>query len=40
MCGEVWVGRIACDDDGLAGLCMVGFGAACCYCMVVLVLPV
>ena len=25
MCGEVWVGRIAWDDDGLAGPCMVGF---------------
>ena len=28
MCGEVWVGRIAWDDDGLVGPCMVGFGAA------------
>ena len=32
----VWVGRIACLDDGLLGLCMVGFGAAWCYCMGVL----
>ena len=40
MCGEVWVGRIAWDDDGLVGPCMVGFGAAWGYCMGLLVLHV
>ena len=36
----VWVGQIAWDDDGLFGPCVVGYGAAWCYCMGLLVLYV
>ena len=34
------MGEICLRCDGLAGPCMVGFGAAWCYCMGVLVLHV
>ena len=36
----VWVGRIGVSCDGLAGLCILCFGAAWCYCMGLLVLHV
>ena len=32
----VWVGRICVRCDGLAGPCMLGFGAACMYVCILL----